>query len=152
MWVQNCLESAQKFNFWTQNLQIRHFFIILAQFDKAISNLIFFIAISAHNSAQNFIKLNSDDAKKKSILERLWHWWLYWGFFWWTQWCNMSTLVIALMIAPMNILLIALMFILLIALMIWLCPTHPEFQSVQPQIQVLRSNSSLSASEPTGDY
>ena len=31
----------------------------------------FFIAILAHNSAQNFTKLNSDRTKKKSLLEGL---------------------------------------------------------------------------------
>ena len=40
------------------------FYIILAQLDKAFSNLFGFKAISAHNSAQNFIKLNSDSAKE----------------------------------------------------------------------------------------
>ena len=47
-----------------QNLPNSRFFIFLAQFDKVCSNLIWFIAISHHNSAQNFIKLNSDRAKE----------------------------------------------------------------------------------------
>ena len=62
------LESALNFNFWMQNLQIRPFFYIFCCKCWHSIFLYVFIAISAHNSAQSFIKLNSDRAKKKKKL------------------------------------------------------------------------------------
>ena len=43
MSAQNYLESAQKLTFWTGNLQNRHFFIFLAQFDYFVSKSDVFI-------------------------------------------------------------------------------------------------------------
>ena len=40
------------------------FFIFLVQFDKVLSNLLGFIAILVHNSAQNYIRRNSVRAKQ----------------------------------------------------------------------------------------
>ena len=62
MSVQNFLEYAQNFVFYAWNLKNRHFFILLAQFEE--KKIVFSIAISAHKSAQNVMKLNSDSAKK----------------------------------------------------------------------------------------
>ena len=57
------LESAQNFNFERGTYKTGTFFIFLAQFEKVFQILYVYIAISAHNSAQNFMKLNSDCAK-----------------------------------------------------------------------------------------
>ena len=65
MYTQNYLESAQKFNFRARNLQKKQF-NNLTTFEKL---LYVYIAISAHNSAQNFMKLNCDRAKKNPLLE-----------------------------------------------------------------------------------
>ena len=51
---------AQDFNFRTRTLQNRHF----AQFDRVFQIIYVLIGISLHNSAQNVIKLNSDQAEK----------------------------------------------------------------------------------------
>ena len=60
---QNFLEYAQNLNFWTQNLKIRRFFIFWQNLTKFIQIICDFIAILDHNSAENFIKLNSTRAK-----------------------------------------------------------------------------------------
>ena len=61
----NFLKSAPKFTVWTQYLQNRHFFIFLAKFYYFFFKFhMFVIAILVHNSAQHYIKLNSDAAKE----------------------------------------------------------------------------------------
>ena len=51
---------------WTPNLQNSHFFIFFAQFDKVFFLKFFnvFLAILALKAVQNFMKVNSDCAKK----------------------------------------------------------------------------------------
>ena len=47
-----------------RNLAKQAFFIFLVQFDNVLSNLLCFIAILVHNSAQNYIRQNSVSAKQ----------------------------------------------------------------------------------------
>ena len=64
----------KKIYFQQPNLQNRQFFIFLAQFDK-VSYFVLFgcIAISDHNSMQNFIKLDSDRAKEFTFRRFAWY-------------------------------------------------------------------------------
>ena len=62
---------SKNLTFQCKTYKNRHFFISLAQFYKILKNLKgFFSAVFLPNSEQNFMKVNSDSAKK-SLLEGL---------------------------------------------------------------------------------
>ena len=62
--VTRTLKSAQFFDFGTKNWPNRHFFIFVVQFDKVLTNLLCFIGVSVHTSAQNYIRQNSVHAEQ----------------------------------------------------------------------------------------
>ena len=65
MSAQNFLESAQNFDFETQNWQNSHFLFCWYNLTKFfVKYSLFFMAILVHNSAQNQVRLNSDRTKE----------------------------------------------------------------------------------------